>query len=150
MNIHKRWMKYALSLAKIAKKNKDIPVGAVLINNNKIIGEGWNQTVKNNDPTAHAEIIALRKGGNFLKNYRLINSTLYVTLEPCIMCFGAILHSRIKCVVFSLKNKKFGWKKTLLNIKNTPLKIYFKIKIIEGIFSDISSKMLKDFFKKKR
>ena len=101
-----QWMEHALSLAKIAAEKGEVPIGAVLVQDNKIIGEGGNSPISLNDPTAHAEIIALRQAGSALQNYRLVNSTLYVTLEPCLMCVGAIVHARVKRVVFGASDPK--------------------------------------------
>ena len=88
------WMRHALTLAKRAWEEGEVPVGAVLVHNHQVIGEGWNRPIGRHDPTAHAEIMALRQGGLVLQNYRLIDATLYVTLEPCVMCAGAMVHSR--------------------------------------------------------
>lgn len=108
LNYDKKWMRYALHLAERAAKQGEIPVGAVIIHNDSCIAEGWNQSILENDPTAHAEIVALRKAARYLKNYRLLETTLYVTLEPCIMCAGAILQARIKRVVFGAYDEKAG------------------------------------------
>jgi tRNA(adenine34) deaminase len=141
-------MKYALKLALIAKKKGEIPVGAILVFKKKIIGEGWNASINNNDPTAHAEIIALRQGGKKLKNYRLLNTTLYVTLEPCIMCFGAVIHSRIKHLVIGAKEKtnKIGILKKYLKNNN----INHQLSITESVLIEECSNLLNQFFKKKR
>lgn len=90
------WMHKAIEQAHKAQQLGEIPVGAVLVADNKIIAKGWNHSIIDNDPTAHAEIMALRKGGKHLQNYRLLDATLYITLEPCVMCAGAIVHSRVK------------------------------------------------------
>lgn len=104
-----KMMRYALELADKAEALGEIPVGAVLVDDARnIIGEGWNLSIVQSDPTAHAEIIALRNGAKNIQNYRLLNSTLYVTLEPCTMCAGAILHSRIKRLVFGASDYKTG------------------------------------------
>ncbi len=100
------WMQHALQLAEVAKSHEEVPVGAVLIYENKIIGEGWNRPISSNDPTAHAEMIALREGAQTLQNYRLIQTTLYVTLEPCAMCMGAIMHARVSRVIFGAYDKR--------------------------------------------
>src|SRR4051812_21416062 len=92
----KAWMLHALQLAEFAAAQQEVPVGAVLILENKIIGEGSNCPISTCDPTAHAEIIALRQGAKILRNYRLVKSTLYITLEPCIMCIGAIIQARVQ------------------------------------------------------
>ncbi|WP_343189697.1 tRNA adenosine(34) deaminase TadA [Buchnera aphidicola] len=138
-------MKYSLKLAKLSEKNREIPVGAILILNDKIIGKGFNSSIKNNDPTAHAEIVALRSGSKKIKNYRLLNTTLYVTLEPCIMCLGAIIHSRINRLVFGTKNNK-----QIINIKDV---INYKKKFNQIKNLDLQNKcsiILKNFFCKKR
>ncbi|WP_343034712.1 tRNA adenosine(34) deaminase TadA [Enterobacteriaceae endosymbiont of Donacia marginata] len=143
------WMKYALYFAKLAKYNGEIPVGAIIVKNNKIISFGNNNTIKKNDPTAHAEIMALRKAGKYLKNYRLLNTTMYVTLEPCLMCSGAIIMSRISRLVFSTYNKKYsniGSFIDLLGIYN----INHKIKISSGILKKECTSMIQDFFSLKR
>lgn len=103
-----KWMQHALMLAQHAESCGEVPVGAVILLNNQIIGEGWNQPISSSDPTAHAEIIALRNAGENQHNYRLMNTTLYVTLEPCVMCLGAMIHARVKRVVFGTKDPKAG------------------------------------------
>ena len=117
MNIDEKWMKIAMDEANLAMNEEEIPVGAVLIQNNKLIARSHNQPIKNNDPTAHAEIQLLRLAGKKQKNYRLIGSTLYVTLEPCAMCFGAMIHARIKRIVFAAgrltKQKNFTYTKVV-------------------------------------
>ena len=101
-------MYQALRLAKQAANQGEIPVGAIIIYKNQCIAEGWNQSIAAHDPTAHAEIIALRQAAQYLNNYRLLNTTLYVTLEPCIMCSGAIIQARVKRVVFGAYDPKGG------------------------------------------
>ncbi|QJC28015.1 tRNA adenosine(34) deaminase TadA [Enterobacteriaceae endosymbiont of Plateumaris braccata] len=143
------WMNYALNLAKLAIKSGEIPVGAVIIQNNKIISEGKNNSIKKNDPTGHAEIIALRKAGKFLKNYRLLNTTMYVTLEPCLMCSGAIIISRINRLVYSISNNKYsniGSFIDLLSIYN----INYCIKINSGVLVNECTNTIKKFFSLKR
>lgn len=102
---HEYWMRHALTLAKRARRTRG-PAGAVLVHNHRVIGEGWNRPIGRHDPTAHAEIMALRQGGLVLQNYRLLDTTLYVTLEPCVMCAGAMVHSRIGRVVFGARDAK--------------------------------------------
>ncbi|WP_343192356.1 tRNA adenosine(34) deaminase TadA [Buchnera aphidicola (Formosaphis micheliae)] len=144
---HKYWMRCALKLAYCAQKNGEVPVGAILIFNNKVIGEGYNSSISKNDPTAHAEIIALRAGGRKLKNYRLMNTTLYVTKEPCIMCIGAILNSRIyQLVLGSQVNNKYSILNILKKQNITNHKLYIKQKILEKECNNI----LYHFFKDKR
>lgn len=108
-DMDEKWMRHALRLADKAEQLGEIPVGAVLVDEQgNLLGEGWNLSISESDPTAHAEIVALRQGGQYLQNYRLLNTTLYVTLEPCTMCAGAILHSRIKRLVFGAADYKTG------------------------------------------
>ncbi|HQZ88012.1 MAG TPA: tRNA adenosine(34) deaminase TadA, partial [Gammaproteobacteria bacterium] len=98
-NADEHWMAYALSLAEKAAAVGEVPVGAILVLDNKIIGEGWNQPIGASDPTAHAEILALRQGALHINNYRLLHTTPYATLDPCAMCAGAMIHARIKRLV---------------------------------------------------
>jgi tRNA(adenine34) deaminase len=107
-NSDQHWMSHALRLAEQAANQGEIPVGAIIVYNNQCIAEGWNQPITGHDPTAHAEIMALRQAAQYLKNYRLLNTTLYVTLEPCIMCSGAIIQARVKRVVFGAYDPKGG------------------------------------------
>lgn len=108
-DLDEKFMRHALSLADKAEALGEIPVGAVLVDSEgNILGEGWNLSIIENDPTAHAEIVALRHAAKKIKNYRLLNTTLYVTLEPCTMCAGAILHSRIQRLVFGALDYKTG------------------------------------------
>ncbi|MEH6576461.1 MAG: tRNA adenosine(34) deaminase TadA [Amphritea sp.] len=102
------WMTYALELAERAADAGEVPVGAVIVSNGKVVGEGWNQPISGHDPTAHAEIMALRDAAQRLENYRLVDTTLYVTIEPCTMCAGAIVHSRVARVVFGAVEPKAG------------------------------------------
>ena len=102
------FMQHAIHLAHKAEAMGEVPVGAVLVKDGEIIAEGWNQPIASHDPTAHAEISALRKGADKLKNYRLIDTTLYVTLEPCVMCAGAMIHARIKRLVYGARDPKTG------------------------------------------
>lgn len=135
------WMKKALSLAKHAMYCNEIPVGAILVFNDQLLSYAWNQSLEHCDPTAHAEIIALRLGGKKTKNYRLMNITMYVTLEPCLMCLGAILHSRISRLVFGAKNKKINSQMILHNDK---------IQITGGILESSCAIILKNFFYSRR
>ena len=102
------WMQHAINNAHISEQNNEVPVGAVIVKNNEIIGSGHNLMISNNDASAHAEIQALRLAGKNIQNYRLIDSTLYVTLEPCMMCVGAMVHARLNRVVFGAFDHKTG------------------------------------------
>ncbi len=143
------WMQHAIHLAETAAKNNEVPVGAVLVHDNKVIGEGWNRPIQTCDPSAHAEIIALRHGAHTLKNYRLINSTLYVTLEPCIMCVGAIVHSRVKRVVFGTYDQKSGAVESVFQIGATD-KLNHRVSYSGGLLADHCGSLLSHFFQKRR
>ncbi|OCG22072.1 tRNA adenosine(34) deaminase TadA [Gilliamella sp. App2-1] len=144
------WMRRALMLANRAELIGEIPVGAVIVDeNNQIIGEGFNQPISKHNPTAHAEIIAIEQAGKFLNNYRIINTTLYVTLEPCIMCAGAIIHSRIKRVVYGASDYKTGAAGSFINIlAQQGINHYAEVK--GGVLANECSAILSDFFKKRR
>lgn len=101
-------MEYALGLAEKAAELGEVPIGAVIVRDNKVIGEGYNQVIVSNDPSAHAEVVAIRNASKYAGNYRLVDTTLYVTIEPCTMCFGTIVHSRIERVVFGATEPKAG------------------------------------------
>lgn len=143
------WMQYALTLAKKAEQQGEIPVGAVLVHDDRVIGEGWNQSITLHDPTAHAEIIAIRQAAQAIKNYRLVNTSLYVTLEPCTMCAGAIIHSRIKRVVYGAFDNKTGAAGSFINILSCPGMNHLP-QIDSGVLSAQSSQLLSDFFKRRR
>ncbi|WP_299998283.1 tRNA adenosine(34) deaminase TadA [uncultured Cedecea sp.] len=143
------WMRHALTLARRAWEEGEIPVGAVLVHENRVIGEGWNRPIGHHDPTAHAEIMALRQGGLVLQNYRLLNTTLYVTLEPCVMCAGAMVHSRIGRLVFGARDAKTGASGSLLDILGHP-GMNHQIHVTEGVLAADCSSMLSDFFRVRR
>lgn len=102
------WMRYAMDLAAKGEAAGEVPVGAVIVKDNQVIGEGWNQPISSHDPTAHAEVVAIRMAAQALNNYRLPGCTLYVTLEPCTMCVGALVHARIERLVFGTTEPKAG------------------------------------------
>lgn len=144
-----KWMQIAIDEANIARNEHEVPVGAVIVQNGKLIAQAHNQPILNNDATAHAEIQALRLAGNRLKNYRLINSTLYVTLEPCAMCLGALMNARIRRVVFGAYDLKKGVCGSTVNLSNGDF-FNHKILIKGGILESTCSKLLREFFKNKR
>ncbi|HHF6246519.1 TPA: tRNA adenosine(34) deaminase TadA [Haemophilus influenzae] len=145
-----KMMRYALELADKAEALGEIPVGAVLVDDARnIIGEGWNLSIVQSDPTAHAEIIALRNGAKNIQNYRLLNSTLYVTLEPCTMCAGAILHSRIKRLVFGASDYKTGAIGSRFHFFDD-YKMNHTLEIISGVLAEECSQKLSTFFQKRR
>ncbi len=143
------FMEAALKAAKKALKNGEVPVGAVLVKDDEIIATGQNSPIMNCDPTAHAEIIALREGGKKLKNYRLIDTALYVTIEPCIMCVGAIIHARVKKLVFGAFDPKAGAARSILDY-TAEKKFNHKIEIESGILETECKELIQDFFKQKR
>ena len=144
------WMKEAFKLAKMAEEHGEVPVGAVLIDeHNHLIGRGFNQVIQKNDPTAHAEILAIRDAALSKKNYRLENTTLYVTLEPCCMCASALVHARIKRLVFATRDLKAGAAGSLFNLlQGYPFN--HQGQIDEGIMQQDCAALLAHFFKNRR
>lgn len=143
------WMQYALSLAHLAKAQGEVPVGAVIVRDNVMIGEGFNRPIATHDPTAHAEIQAIRMATLHDNNYRLSNATLYITLEPCVMCAGAIIQARIAKVVFGARDPKGGAAGSVFNIlQNNALN--HKSDIKEGLLEVECGKILSEFFKERR
>lgn len=143
------WMQQALRLAQHAQQQGEVPVGAILVHDDKLISEGCNQPISSNDPTAHAEIVALRQGAQFLQNYRLLNTTLYVTLEPCSMCAGAIVHARVKRVVFGAHDLRAGAVESVFNIFDSD-KLNHRVSYIGGVLGADCLKVLQNFFKARR
>lgn len=148
-NNDEKWMQHALQLAQQAWKEGEVPVGAVLVQHEQIIGQGWNRPIGQHDPTAHAEIMALRQGGAVLQNYRLTGSTLYVTLEPCAMCAGAMIHSRIERLVFGAHDEKSGAAGSLLDVLRQP-GINHLVQITDGVLAEACAAVLSDFFRQRR
>ena len=149
-NFDVQMMRRALELADKAESLGEIPVGAVLVDDTgKIIGEGWNLSIVNSDPTAHAEIVALRHAAQCIQNYRLLNTTLYVTLEPCTMCAGAILHSRIKRLVFGASDAKTGAVGSRFHFFDD-YKMNHSLEITGGVLQEECSRKLSAFFQKRR
>ena len=149
MNKDEKWMRIALNEANLAMNENEIPVGAILVKNGKLIAQSHNQPIRTNDPTAHAEIQLLRKAGEQQKNYRLIGSTIYVTLEPCTMCFGAMVHARIDRIVFGASDPKTGVCGSCMNLNEEKF-FNHKISITGGVLEEESSELLRLFFKSRR
>ena len=149
MNEDEKWMHIAIQEAIIAENEGEVPVGAVLVIDGIIIAKAHNQPISKHDATAHAEIELLRAAGNKLKNYRLTNSTIYVTLEPCAMCYGAMVHARVKRIVYGAHDTKTGVCASLIDLSNSN---YFKhkINITGGVLDRKCSLLLKEFFKSRR
>ncbi len=143
------WMRQALSLAQRAQEEGEVPVGALLVLDNQVIGEGWNRPIGRHDPTAHAEIMALRQGGAVLQNYRLLNATLYVTLEPCVMCAGAMVHSRIRRLVYGAADEKTGAVGSLVDILRHP-GMNHQVEIVSGVLEEECAATLSNFFRMRR
>ena len=143
-------MQKALELAHKAEQEGEVPVGAVLVLDDEIIGEGWNQPICSNDPTAHAEIMALRDAGQRLDNYRLPETTLYVTLEPCPMCAGAIVHARVKRVVFAANDPRSGAAGSVFDLLPSDQRFNHYTTVEQGVLAEQASEMLSGFFRKKR
>jgi tRNA(adenine34) deaminase len=143
------WMQQALLHAEEAALNGEIPVGAVLIGESGILAAAGNSPIRNQDPTAHAEIIAIRNGAAYLQNYRLPGTTLYVTLEPCIMCMGALIHARVDRLVYGATDPKTGAATSVYTIGNDGL-LNHKVEICGGILAEQCSSLLKTFFKSRR
>ncbi|WP_367108629.1 tRNA adenosine(34) deaminase TadA [uncultured Psychrobacter sp.] len=145
-----RWMYYALALAQQGANRQEVPVGAVLVHNRQLIGQGFNQPISSCDATAHAEIIALRDACKNLKNYRLpAQTTLYVTLEPCTMCVGALIHARVDRLVYAASEPRAGMVGSQMNLL---LQSFYNhnIQVDKGLCSEPSGQMLKTFFRQRR
>ncbi|CDZ79075.1 tRNA-specific adenosine deaminase [Legionella massiliensis] len=142
------WMAQAYKLALKAKEEGEVPVGAVLIGaDNSLLGQGWNQVIATHDPSAHAELMAIRKAAKNLGNYRLLDTTLYVTLEPCAMCAGALVHARIARLVFATRDFKSGAAGSVYNLlQGYPLN--HQVQIDEGIMQQDCAQLLSGFFRK--
>jgi len=149
-NNHIELMKLALNEARIAKQNQEVPVGAVLISNNgDILATAHNQTICLADPTAHAEILVLRKAARKISNYRLLSTTLYATVEPCLMCMGAIVHARISRVVFGARDPKWGAAGSLYNFAEDN-RLNHRPEIITGVCETECKTLIQDFFRTRR
>ena len=144
-----RWMQYALVLAQHAATLGEVPVGAVVVREGAIIGEGWNCPISENDPTAHAEVMALRDASSKQKNYRLPDATLYVTIEPCTMCAGALIHSRVARVVYGATEPKAGVVESNTCVFEGE-HLNHKLNYEGGVLAQECSEVLKAFFKRRR
>lgn len=142
-------MRRALELACRAETAGEVPVGAVIVQGGLLLGEGWNQPISSGDPTSHAELKALREASSRVKNYRLSNSTLYVTLEPCVMCAGAIVLARIERVVFAARDLRFGAVRSKFRLADSEL-LNHRARVEEGLFAAEASELLVRFFRRRR
>ncbi|NYF89068.1 tRNA adenosine(34) deaminase TadA [Tunturiibacter empetritectus] len=143
------YLRQALTEASDAEANGEVPVGAIIVHGDKIIGRGQNRVLRDSDPTAHAEIVALRHAGLHLRNYRLADCTLYVTLEPCAMCAGAILHARISRLVYAAPDPKAGACGSVLSVMNHP-RLNHKVEVTPNLLAEECGTLLTTFFRKRR
>ncbi len=148
-NTDQYFMEQAFKLAQQAEQNNEIPVGAVVVYQGKIIGEGFNKSIMLNDPSAHAEMLAIRQAGKYLNNYRLLDCTLYVTLEPCPMCAGLLVHSRIKRLVYASPDLKTGAAGSTFNLVCNE-QLNHQVLVTGGILKIQCSQLLSTFFKRRR
>ena len=143
------WMRHALTLADKAESIGEVPVGACVVLNGELIGEGFNTPITDNDPSAHAELRAVKEAAAAVQNYRLIDATLYVTLEPCSMCAGMLVHARVKRVVFGAKDAKTGAAGSVMNLLQHPA-LNHQLEVVSGVLADECANKLSDFFRKRR
>lgn len=143
------WMREALNEAARAESGGEVPIGAVIVFEGVLIGQGHNSSLTLHDPTAHAEIQALRAAAQRLSNYRLVDATAYVTVEPCLMCMGALLHARIRRVVFGCFDEKFGAAGSLYDFSSDP-RLNHRITVTAGVLEEECREVLQKFFRKKR
>lgn len=144
------WMRLALALAGEAEAMGEVPIGAVLVDaDGQILGEGWNRVIADSDPSAHAEIIALREAAGKRDNYRLPETTLYVTLEPCSMCAGALVNARVKRVVYAADDLRAGAHHSVFEVLTSP-KLNHRCEVTGGVLAEASAEMLRRFFRSRR
>jgi tRNA(adenine34) deaminase len=143
------WMQHALQLAQQAEQEGEVPVGAVVVLDNELIGEGWNRPIISQDPSSHAEINAIRAASSIRANYRLPGAELYVTLEPCVMCAGAIIHARIKRLIFGAYDAKAGAAGSVFELLPTD-KLNHRVEVSAGVMESPCAEVLQAFFKQRR
>lgn len=143
------WMAIALEQAALAAAKGEVPVGAVLVEGGELLATAHNAPISENDPSAHAEILALRRGSQFKQNYRLPGTTLYVTIEPCTMCVGAIVHARVKRLVFGALEPRAGAVQSQFNLLDTP-GYNHQVEYVGGVLADECGQQLQEFFRSRR
>lgn len=146
---HEFWMRQALALAGQAEKLGEIPVGALVVRDGQLIGTGFNRPIASHDPTAHAEIVAMRDAAERLQNYRLPDSVLYVTIEPCTMCVGAMLHARVDTLVFGATEPRAGAVVSQLELAEQGF-FNHRIKVVAGVLDEECGAMMQEFFRRRR
>ena len=147
--IDSAWMQQALALARAAEAAGEVPVGAIVVRDGTVIGRGHNQPIGQHDPSAHAEIVALREAANAIGNYRLTGSTLYATLEPCAMCAGAIVHARVARVVFGANDPRAGAAGSVMDVLGHPA-LNHRPTVVAGVEGDTAAALLRGFFRARR
>jgi tRNA(adenine34) deaminase len=143
------FMARALELARMAEAAGEVPVGAIIVKDNRIVGEGWNRPIGSNDPTAHAEIVAMREAAQSLGSYRLLDTTLYVTLEPCAMCAGAMVHARIRRLVYGATEPRAGAAGSAFNLVQSP-SLNHRLQCTSGVMGNECVTVLREFFASRR
>ena len=143
------FLQEALELARRAEANGEVPVGAVVVVDGSIVGRGFNSPIAMNDPTAHAEMMALREAAGALKNYRLESATLYATLEPCVMCAGALVAARVRRLVFGARDLRFGGVRSKFLLADSDL-LNHRVEVVEGVLAAECLELVKKFFEQKR
>lgn len=149
MTAEEQFMREALALARTAAHEGEVPVGAVLVAGGEIVGRGWNAPIARRDPTAHAEIAAIREAAARLGNYRLEGADLYCTLEPCVMCAGAIVHARLRRLVFGARDLRFGGVRSKFQVADSDV-LNHRVEIVEGVLGAECTELLRDFFAARR
>jgi tRNA(adenine34) deaminase len=149
MSAHELYMREALGLARQAEANGEVPVGAIIVVDGEIVGRGFNSPIAKSDPTAHAEILALREAGAHLHNYRLEPATLYATLEPCLMCAGALVTARVRRLVFGARDLRFGGVRSKFHLADSEL-LNHRVEIVEGVLAAECVELMKNFFEHRR
>ena len=144
-----RYMRQALALAAEADSRGEAPVGAIIVLNNDVVGRGANAPIRTTDPTAHAEIIALREAAARAGNYRLPGTTLYTTLEPCVMCAGALVHARVRRLVFGARDLRFGGVRSKFRLADSEL-LNHRVEVVEGVLAAECTALLQEFFRQRR
>jgi tRNA(adenine34) deaminase len=143
------WMEEALQAAQQALRMGEVPVGAIVVLDNKIVGRGWNRNLSDHDPSAHAEIVALRSAGAAIGNHRLIGCELFATIEPCAMCAGAMVHARLKRLVYGADDPKAGAVHSVMQVLNHP-QLNHKMEVLGGVAAQRCAELLQEFFKSRR
>jgi tRNA(adenine34) deaminase len=149
MRPDEEWMSEALELARASEESGEVPVGAIVVLGGEIIGRGHNQPISSVDPTAHAELLAIREAARALGNYRLEGATLYSTLEPCVMCAGALVHARVARLVFGARDLRFGGVRSKFRLADSEI-LNHRVEIVEGVLGADCTTLLEEFFRRRR